>query len=272
MLPRDLNSYYQRVAPRYDSLRLDSQAEVQSTAHWILASTSVSGPILEIGCGTGRHGACMAASGREVWSLDKSLAQLTQAPVSLRRIAPDAANLPIRNRVVAACAFIMVIHQLSKDDLKSAISEARRVLLPGGTLFIKTASRKDLRQRPLAEFFPSALELNIRRYPRIDELLLLMTLAGFEAPSITRVFTNKKLSAGELLRSIRLQHNSTLALLPSAEFNSGYGKCVGASLTRTCQYATHVSHNHKVSDKWNLASVKISLGKMAVSERFGCHD
>ena len=181
---QDLSSYYQRVAPRYNSLRLDSDIEVQSTAEWILASTQVSGPVLEIGCGTGRHGACMAASGREVWSIDRNLAQLLQAPASLRRILADASSLPIRDRVAAVCAFVMVVHQFSKENLKAAISETGRVLRVDGTLFVKTASRQDLRERPLAEFFPSALELNVRRYPSIDELLSLIVPLGFSVPSL----------------------------------------------------------------------------------------
>ena len=93
-----------------------------------------------------------------------------------------------------------------------------------GTLFVKTASRQDLRERPLAEFFPSALELNVRRYPSIDQLLSLIVPLGFSVPSVTRAFTNKQLTAGELLHSIRLQHNSTLALLPRTEFLSGYAE------------------------------------------------
>lgn len=105
------------------------------------------GPVLEIGCGTGRLTIPLARAGHEVWAVDVSAAMLDQLRAKLAREAPEvqarvhpvrqdatALDLPVRNFRLAAIPFnvLMLIPELAAE--RRALAAVAAHLAPGGTL------------------------------------------------------------------------------------------------------------------------------------------
>ena len=95
--------------------------------------------VLDVGCGIGRFGD--AVQGRLLWlGLDKSPRQLADCryrPV----IRADAAQLPVADATFDAVVMLFMLYHL--DQPRRAITEAMRVLRPGGLLAACAASRHD---------------------------------------------------------------------------------------------------------------------------------
>jgi SAM-dependent methyltransferase len=93
-----------------------------------------SGPCLDLGCGTGRNFDTIRDSGRTVVGVDRSSDQLrlartrTDGPL----IESDAAALPFADGSFDTVIAMWISTDL--DDFRGALSEAVRVLRPGGLL------------------------------------------------------------------------------------------------------------------------------------------
>jgi SAM-dependent methyltransferase len=92
------------------------------------------GLTLEVGCGEGRVARDLAAIGHRVVGVDRShtLVRLAAAAATPRLVVADAARLPLR-----AASFELVVAFMSlqdMDDMRSAVIEVGRVLVPGGRL------------------------------------------------------------------------------------------------------------------------------------------
>ncbi|NUB26998.1 class I SAM-dependent methyltransferase [Azospirillum brasilense] len=105
------------------------------------------GPVLEIGCGTGRLTIPLARAGHEVWAVDVSTAMLDQLRAKLAREAPEVQarvhpvrqdatmlDLPVRDCRLAVIPFnvLMLIPELAAE--RRTLAAAAAHLAPGGTL------------------------------------------------------------------------------------------------------------------------------------------
>jgi len=92
--------------------------------------------LLDIGCGTGQSRQIYEEKTSGYVGIDLSLEALRLArrkhPEAAWRLA-DACRLPFGDSVFDAVAFSSVLHHI--PDLQPALSEARRVLKPGGSVF-----------------------------------------------------------------------------------------------------------------------------------------
>src|SRR5688572_27818746 len=126
----------------------------RDVAFWVEALAGTSGPVLELGCGTGRLLAPIArswdrlfdaAQGRMLIGIDRSEPMLTRARRRLARIPQpvrpslrrgDVRALPVRpgklGAVVAAYALLQSL--LNDRDLDAALVGAARALERGGLL------------------------------------------------------------------------------------------------------------------------------------------
>jgi len=121
----------------------------RDVAFWTTIARRARGPILELGCGTGRLLVPMArarAAGRVI-GVDRSEPMLTRARIRARRlprgarprlVRGDIRGLPFPRASFAAviAPYGMLQSLLSDRDLRTALNEAARVLRPGALLGI----------------------------------------------------------------------------------------------------------------------------------------
>jgi SAM-dependent methyltransferase len=111
--------------------------------YWCSFVREVNGPVLELGCGTGRVLSAIARHGVPVVGVDRSAPMMARAVGRARRSPPaarpvvaraDVRSLPFRSAsfggVIAAYGLLQSL--LTDHDLDAAVAEAARVLITGG--------------------------------------------------------------------------------------------------------------------------------------------
>jgi ubiquinone/menaquinone biosynthesis C-methylase UbiE len=111
---------------------------------WRRVALGAGGPVLELGCGTGRISLPLAKAGVELVGIDRSEAMLARLRARAMRASYRARLRPIRGDIrrlpFATGAFPMVLapygilQSLLRDrDLNATLDAVARVLAPGGT-------------------------------------------------------------------------------------------------------------------------------------------
>ena len=124
-------------------------------SHWRHYEPAVGGALLEIGCGAGRLSHVLAEAFATVDSLDVSEDMIASArahsPANARFHQVDGSVVPLPDRSVDAVFTVHVLQHLENADAVHAyLSEAHRVLRPGGTIMahiMLTSGRPPLRRR-----------------------------------------------------------------------------------------------------------------------------
>jgi SAM-dependent methyltransferase len=117
---------------------------------WSRVAADAQGPVLELGCGTGRLAVPLAASGAAVVGVDLSMPMLRRARARARRSALGArlrlVRADIRTLPFAADAFETVIAPYGvlqsmpgAEALAGALQAIARVIIPEGSLWIDVA-------------------------------------------------------------------------------------------------------------------------------------
>lgn len=100
---------------------------------------SLSGPLLDLGCGPGHLTAHLASRGRDVTGIDlvpEFIAHARRAHPTVRYEVGSLTDLPRADGSVAgAVAWYSLIH-FRPDQLDAALAEVRRVLVPEGVLVV----------------------------------------------------------------------------------------------------------------------------------------
>jgi SAM-dependent methyltransferase len=110
------------------------------------------GPVLELGCGTGRVLRPLARAGIEVFGIDRSVPMLEQLvldaredPQRLRIAVMDARRLGFRPTFqTILMPFSMITYIVAADDLHAVFAECRNALESGGLLFIDAFIPRDM--------------------------------------------------------------------------------------------------------------------------------
>lgn len=110
---------------------------------WRRLALESSGPVLELGCGTGRVTFPLARAGARVIGIDRSSAMLAVArrrrrrlrrPGAVQLVRGDIRALPFESQrfplVIAPYGILQSL--LDENDLRAALASAHRVLAPGG--------------------------------------------------------------------------------------------------------------------------------------------
>jgi SAM-dependent methyltransferase len=138
--PKDGVSGWDAYAPFYDweNARTIGRRDV---AFWRRLALSRGGPVLELGCGTGRVLAPVARTGVAVTGVDRSAAMLLRAQRQLRRVAngraalvrADIRQLPFARRFALVMAPYGILQSLTRErDLTSTLEAVSRATLPDG--------------------------------------------------------------------------------------------------------------------------------------------
>jgi SAM-dependent methyltransferase len=146
---RTIISYYDRLAPEYDRVRFGASYgryvdafERRVLRRWLPPAGAA---VLEVGCGTGRLAEfASAACDASVESLRIAAAKRPGMPV----FAADAEALPVRADSFDAVFALHVLMHLTKDAARAMLSEAARVVKPGGHVVADILSARRRRWNP----------------------------------------------------------------------------------------------------------------------------
>lgn len=117
----------------------EAQTRAEVMAFLSLASPESGDPVLDLGCGWGRHLAGLAAAGLQVTGLERSPEYCEAAKKAGHRVVlGDVRKLPFEDESFASVAvFYASIFFFDEADNLKALSEASRVLRPGGEVVIQ---------------------------------------------------------------------------------------------------------------------------------------
>lgn len=137
--------------------------------------------VLEVGCGTGNQlTALVGLSDCCGWGIDPSSRMLkyAMADEKIHFLQGYAEELPFGDGFFDLVFSINVIHHVQSTS--AYFHEALRVLKPDGIICTATDSERKIRNRkPLAEYWPGTVEVDLKRYPSVMVLLQQMDAAGF---------------------------------------------------------------------------------------------
>jgi len=225
-----LIDYNAGIAVGYPAARTLS-AETAATWTAILAQfvpTSYLATVLDLGCGTGRFSALFAERfAAFVIGLDPSVDMLQAARHGAARdnllyAAARAESLPLADSSCDLAWLSQVIHHIA--DREACARELRRVVRPGGHVLIRGAFGDRLDGYPaFLRFFPETYAI-MKRFPTLDQVSAVFRGAGFAAEGVRTVPQKTCANLAEFAARTSLRADSTLALLPDAEFE----KCQAA--------------------------------------------
>lgn len=179
--------------------------------------------VLDVGCGTGRLAAALAAEARaKVWGLDASGKMVALAretvPASVGVRQGVAERLPFRDGWFERVTMSFVVHLV---DRPRAFAEARRVLGDDGRIAIATFAREHFDTYWLNPWFPSIAEVDRARFPTGDELRDELRAVGLDRVAVVPVSSVEEIDRETALARVRGRHISTFDLLPPHEVEEG---------------------------------------------------
>ena len=154
--PEDKEEYSDAAARYYDAVYDVLRRESGDAAFYISLARETGGPVLELGCGTGRVLLPIAREGIACTGLDSSEPMIERLrarnPPANLRLAPgrmERFELPWRYALIFS-AFRAFQHLLTVEDQLACLSAVRRHLAPGG-LFAFDVFAPRLERTALAE-------------------------------------------------------------------------------------------------------------------------
>lgn len=216
---------YDAVAGAYNRrYELHDYSGIRSALLALVASTN-NRRVLEVGCGTCKWLSLLAQSGCKVAGIDPSKQMLLRAPDAatgdLRQGVADA--LPWADASFDVVYCINAFHHFPAPE--RALHEAARVLRPGGRFLSIGMDPHERRDRWFVyDFFPEALQLDLKRFPSLSRRSAWLGAAGFSDIAVRSVeVLQSSRSFDDLLRDGVLEqtYTSQLTALTAAEYSAG---------------------------------------------------
>jgi SAM-dependent methyltransferase len=173
------NLDYDKMASTYARHRTANQLVLSELRRkW---KSSPESKVLEVGCGTGLYLRALTETiGCKGWGIDPSQEMIRYAVDSedIHFFKGVAEELPFKASLFDFAFSVNVIHLIKNTH--DYFREALRVLKPDCLICTATDSERIIRNRkPLAQYWPGTVEVDLGRYPKIELLRQQMTEAGF---------------------------------------------------------------------------------------------
>jgi SAM-dependent methyltransferase len=220
---------YDRIAKNYDRRYRENDYSGVEAALIAFVGEHQGQSVLEVGCGTGHWLRFVGGSAIDVMGLDASAQMLGHAKTQAPRAAlaqGSAECLPWANESFDRVFCINAFHHF--QDKVVFLTEARRVLRPGGTMMtVGLDPHTGVDQWYIYDYFPNVLEIDRRRYPPSIQIREWMRAAGF-ADCVTRQIQHLpgRLDARASLENGRLDKSVTskLSVLTDEEYRQGINR------------------------------------------------
>lgn len=172
---------YDGLAERYDErYGAHDYSGVERAVERLVSSGA---HVLELGCGTGRWLHLVETRGGHPVGVDRSRRMLDVARRSgraTRLVLGSALNIPLADGAFDVVLVVNALHHFG--DVEAFVSEARRVLRPGGRLLtIGLDPNAGSDEWYVYDHFPGTLDTDRDRYPAAGTIREAMTNAGFQA-------------------------------------------------------------------------------------------
>jgi SAM-dependent methyltransferase len=128
----------------------------------------------------------------------------------------QADSLPFKGAWFDAVTMRLVVHALG-DRRAAALAEARRVLTPGGRLFIWTFAPEHFTGHHLRAYLPDLPAVDLARFPAAAELTRELGDAGFGDVQLTPFEQAGSVTRQRAAEQLRSRHLSTIHLLPEQQ-------------------------------------------------------
>jgi SAM-dependent methyltransferase len=143
--PRWWQSYFSAsYAALYRGPLADELTTDDDVANLARLFAHTKGPILDLGCGYGRHLRGLRAAGLDAFGIDYSEELLREAPRRLQKFTArgDMKSLPIRDASIAAVAMMFNTFGYFDDESNGhVLAQIQRILQPGGLLVMDIPCR-----------------------------------------------------------------------------------------------------------------------------------
>lgn len=148
----------------------------------ILININKDSKVLEIGCGTGNYIITLnSLLGCQAWGIDISKEMLSKAQKRSNNVCfrlLDVFNMDFPDNFFDLVFSVNVIHHIR--DLLEYFKQSYRVLKSKGKIVTVTDSEWTLYNRkPLTQYFPETLEVDLKRYHPIEKIKETMSDLGF---------------------------------------------------------------------------------------------
>jgi len=169
---------FDKIAGQYARYRETHPGVLRS----LLINISKDSKVLEVGCGTGNYIIMInLISGCQSWGIDISREMLSKAQDRSKSVnfkLSDATKMDFPDNFFDLVFSVNVIHHIK--DLPRYFKESYRVLKDGARILTATDSEWILRnRRPLTQYFPETLDVDLKRYHPIEKIKKVMQDTGF---------------------------------------------------------------------------------------------
>jgi ubiquinone/menaquinone biosynthesis C-methylase UbiE len=179
--------------------------------------------IIEIGCGTGNYIISLSKElhGYNYFGFDISEKMLEEAKKKGSTVKFDIGDcegaFPYQSGSMNLAFCVDVIHHVVSLD--NFFSEANRILTNESFLIIVTDSEENMRKRSLTKFFPETLQIELDRYPKINELNNHAEKNGFKM--FTQTLAEGEIELSSYLPKLEAKCSSSIRLMKEEDFNRG---------------------------------------------------